>query len=146
MSLAKEFTKKASENLKDTYVRTYGMKLLGLSSTDKDVETISAAVWLAIVSSDRDNFKKLLKGASRFSSSSIRILLGRVTDALIISEDPDKVEEMIVTLAREMKLADYLALKNKTLSKYSWEEYGNTFFLAEEKFGIFAKKRLEKQK
>lgn len=146
LALAKEFTSKASENLKDVYVRTYGMRLIELCSTDMDVETISAAVWLAVVSSDRDNFKKLLKGASRLSSSSIRILLGRVTDALIIAEEPDKVEEIIVSLSREMKLSDYLSFKNKTLSKYSWEEYGNIFFLAEEKFGYFAKKQLEKQK
>ena len=146
LALAKRFTANASENLKDIYIRNYGMRLLGLCSTDMDVETISASVWLAVVASDRDNFKKLLKGASRLSSSSIRILLGRVADALIIAEDPDKVEEMIVSLSGKMKLSDYLSFKNKTLSKYSWEEYGNIFFLAEEKFGFFAKKRLEKQK
>ncbi|MBE6619223.1 MAG: hypothetical protein E7626_05525 [Ruminococcaceae bacterium] len=146
LNLAKEFAEKASENLKDVYVRTYGVRLLGLCSSDMDVETISAAVWLAVVSSDRDNFKKLLKGAARMSSATVRILLTRVTDALIIKKDYDKVEEMITTLAGAMKTSDYISLKEKTLAKYSWEEYGNIFFLAEEKFGYFAKKRLNKQK
>ncbi len=141
--LAVEFTEKASENLKDVYVRTYGIRLMGLCVSDMDTETISAAIWMAIMSSDRENFKKLIKSASRLGSAAIRILLSRITDAEIIEKDPDKVEEMLVSLAKCMKSTDYLALRNKVFAKYGKKKYSTMFEAAEEKFGIVAKKKLE---
>ncbi len=146
LSLAREFTKKASEDLKDVYVRVYGTRLVGLCVSDMDTETISAAIWLAVMSCDRENFKKLIKSASRLGSAAIRILLGRVTDARIIEKDPDKAEEMLVSLAKYMKSADYIALRKKVFAKYGEKKYSAMFEAAEEKFGIVAKRKLEKEK
>ena len=145
LSHARIFTEKASENLKDAYVRTYGTRLIGLCVSDLDEETISAALWLAILTSDRESFKKLMKSAHKLGSSSVRIVVGRVFDAGIAEKDSDKVEEALVSLAKYMKIADYVSLRKKVFTKYDKRKYRAMFDAAEEKFGILAKRKLEKE-
>ena len=146
LAMAREFTERSSADLRDVYVRLYGVRLMGLCVSDMDHETISAAVWLALLCSDREHFKKLVRYSSKLGSASMRILLGRVADARIIEKDADKVEEMIVALAKNMKISDYISLKKRIFSQYGEESYGEIFTEAEEKFGILARKKLEKIK
>jgi hypothetical protein len=110
-----------------------------------DEETISAAVWLAILTSDRESFKKLMKSARKLGSSPVRIIVGRVFDAGIVEKDSDKVEETLVSLAKYMKIADYVSLRKKVFTKYGKRKYSAMFDASEEKFGILSKKKLENE-
>ncbi len=139
---ARSFTENASSELKDIYVRTYGIRLVSLSVSDSDEDTISSAIWLALVSSDDENLTKLVRHVSKLSSSSVRIILGRMIDAGIIEKYPTRFFDTVCTLAGNMKPADYISFKKRVIARYGKKKYSDLFINIEEGFSIIARRKL----
>ena len=136
------FVQTASDTLKNTYTKVYGTRLVDLCVGASDSETISSAVWLVVLASDGNTFANIVKYISRLASGSVRIILGRVISAGLIDEDKIKVENMILSLSKVMKMSDYLMLRKNVSSKHPNIKYDIIFDRVEESFGIIAKRKL----
>jgi hypothetical protein len=139
---ARSFTENASGELKDIYVRTYGIRLVSLSVSDSDEDTISSAIWLAFVCSDDENLTKLIKHVSKFSSSSVRIILGRMIDAGIVEKYPTRFFATVCALAGNMRPTDYISFKKRVIARYGKKKYSDLFVNIEEGFSIITRRKL----
>ena len=142
LPLSIEFLQDSSENVKNTYARTYSVRLIDLCTKASDSETISSAVWLSVIGAEIGDFSGTLKYISKLTSPSIRIILSRVISSGLIDKDREKVEMMLSWLSKAMKTPDYLTLKRNTLSAYPDGKYDELFAEIEENFGLIAKRKL----